>query len=93
MRLSLYVRRMQQRKAFGSPHHERSPSSRIREFIIEPVIQYSDVNARVRFPGRFTIRAAVNRGASRADLEPRLVPQQGTLDIYRPKTGTQLHHT
>jgi len=39
-----------------------------------------DVNARVRFPERFTFRAAVNCGASRADLEPKvgLVPQQGT---------------
>ncbi len=72
MRLSLYVRRMQQRKAFSSPLHERAPSSTIREFIVEPVIHYSDVNARVRFPGRFTIRAAVNSGASRADLEPTL---------------------
>jgi len=36
--------------------------------------RHLDANARVRFPERFTIQAA-NCGASRADLEPRLVPQ------------------
>jgi len=53
-----------------------------------------DANARVRFPERFTFRAAVNCGASRADLEPRFgsSTRNGTLDVYRPNTGTQLHH-